>query len=137
MCITLDIMGLLKFVMELGKSVPTCKPIANTLKEITDSLKRNFSGARSVSLRQQIADASKDVQMTTREMERSVTKHKLDISDGPSNNLSFDQLIKDCSSMKDPYPVKSPYQPSSTTRINRYGQDGGYGNSNIGNLLGP
>lgn len=129
-------MGLFKFIVALGKNVPACKPIANTLKEITDSLKRNFPVAQSKNLRIQVAEAKKKVQATAREMERSSTGHKLDINYGDANKMSFDPLIKDCSSMKETYPVKSPYQPSSATKINRYGQDKGYGNSNIGNLLG-
>lgn len=130
-------MGLFKFIVALGKNVPACKPIANTLKEITDSLKRNFPLAQSKNYRIQVAEAKKNVQATAREMERSNTVHKLDINYGNENKMSLlDSLLDNRSSMRKPNPVKSPYQPSPTTKINRYGQDKGYGNSNIGNLLG-
>lgn len=142
-------MGVLKSMRMLLKDIPAVKKVMGTFEQQLMNLRKKFPNAREKDLKSMVReqDTTKNVrsmqnsgrskveenkksliheyEMTKNEMNKYNPKHNLDINYAEKNG-PFDQLIKDVGSMKEPRPVKKPYDPSSTTKINRYGIDRGF-----------
>lgn len=153
-------MSVLKPIRELAKDLPIFKSVLNSLEQQLINLRKTFPNAQSRDIKNMVNQQSKnrnvrsmqnggkskiedekasllrDNQMTRKEIDKLEPKHQLDIN-YQEKSLSFDSLIQDVSSVKTPRPVNPPYSPPSSTLINRYAVDKGFGNKNIGNLLGP
>ena len=130
-------MGLQIYIKELGKTVQACKPIEIKLKEIMDSLIEHFRSAKAKNLREQINNMQKQCDDIVREMDKSTTHHSFDMREGDLSGTNNYIQSPGSGQMIDGLPVDRPHQISPSTEINRYGQDGGYGNGNFGHLLRP
>ncbi|MCM1081522.1 MAG: hypothetical protein NC343_07210 [Muribaculum sp.] len=74
-------MSLSKILRELAKSVPTIKPILQTLEEIGHSLKQSFPSAKPIKdIKFKIADAQKPFNATKKEMDKLTQQRTLDIN---------------------------------------------------------
>ena len=56
MCFTLDTMGLSNYIFELGKIIPACKPIANTVREFGNWFRELIPLAKAKGLRKQVVE---------------------------------------------------------------------------------